>query len=70
MYKFALKVNTLWFLDQYKTIRAFFESKNISWESVDPKEILSSKYSSASGFQDVLSQVQPQEQTRGGSCGA
>ena len=70
MYKFALKVNTLWFLDQYKTIMAFFESKNISWESVDPKEILSSKYSSASGFQDVLSQVQPQEQTRGGSCGA
>ncbi len=69
MYKTALQVNTLWFPDQYRAIARLFKSKNIDLNTVDPKEILSANYSSASGYQKVLSQIQPQEQTGGVGCG-
>jgi hypothetical protein len=70
MYKTALQVNTLWFPNQYEAIKTFFASKNINWETVNPKEILGADYSSASGYQKVLFQIQPQKQQGGGSCGA
>ena len=69
MYKFALKVNALWFPGQYESIKTFFASKNMDWNTADPKKILSSEYSSASGYQKVLSQVQPQQPKGGSSCG-
>jgi hypothetical protein len=70
MYKFALQVNALWFPDQYQAIKTFFISQNIDWNIIDPKKILGSEYSSASGYQKVLSQIKPQEQKGGTSCGA
>ena len=70
MYKVALQVNTLWFPGQYKAVAVFFKSKNMDWNTADPKKILSAEFSSASGYQGVLSQIQPQEQKGGGSCGA
>jgi len=70
MYKFALQVNTLWFPDQYNTIKVFFASKNVDWGTADPKKILGADYSSASGYQKVLSQLKTQEQKGGASCGA
>ena len=70
MYKFALLVNTLWFPDTYEAIKTFFVSQNIDWNTVDPKEILGAEYSSASGYQKVLSKVQPQQQKGGPGCGA
>ena len=70
MYKVALQVNTLWFPDTYKAIKTFFVSKNMDWNTADPKKILRAEYSSASGYQKVLSQIKPQEQKDGGSCGA
>ena len=69
MYKVALQVNTLWFPDTYQAIKTFFVSQNMDWDTVDPKKILSAEFSSASGYQKVLSQIQPQEQKRGTSCG-
>ena len=69
MYKVALQVNTLWFPSQYEAIKTFFVSQNLDWNTADPKKILSAEFSSASGYQKVLSQIQPQEQKRGTSCG-
>ena len=40
MYKFTLEVNTLWFPSQYAAIKTLFVSKNIDWNTVDPKKIL------------------------------
>ncbi|MFA7192300.1 MAG: hypothetical protein WC089_03325 [Candidatus Paceibacterota bacterium] len=68
MYKKALEVNTLWFPEQYKTIKTFLASQNIDWNTTDPKEILSMNYSSSTGFQKVLSQMKPQEQKSGTNC--
>ena len=70
MYKVALQVNTLWFPDTYEAIKAFYISKNIDWNTADPKIILGAEYSSASGYQKVMSQIKPQEQKGGTGCGA
>src|SRR3989344_471787 len=70
MYKVALQVNTLWFPDTYETIKTFFVSKNVDWDNVNTKEILGAQYSSASGYQKMLSQMAPQQQKGGASCGA
>ena len=70
MYKVALQVNILWFPGQYEAIKAFFISKNLDWNTADPKKILSAEFSSASGYQKVLSQIQPQQQKGGTGCGA
>src|SRR3989338_2629073 len=69
MYKFALQVNTLWFPDQYNTIKVFFASKNVDWGTAVPKEILGASYSSASGYQKILSQVTTPTRGGGNRCG-
>ncbi len=69
MYKTALEVNTLWFPDTYTAIQTLFESRGADWNTVDPKEILSVEYSSATGFSNVLSQIGPQKSRGGASCG-
>lgn len=70
MYKFALKVNALWFPNQYEAIKIFVTSQGVDWNTVDPKKILGFEYSSSSGYQNILSKIQPQEQKGGTSCGA
>lgn len=69
MYKFALKVNELWFPDTYSAIRTYLASKNTDMDTVPPKEILGVEYSSATGYKKILSQIKPQQQ-KGSSCGA
>lgn len=70
MYKIALKVNAYWFPDTYLTIAKYMEMKGVSWDKVDPKEMLSAAYSSASGFARVASQITiPSSHGGGGSCG-
>lgn len=69
MYKIALRVNSYWFPDTYLTLAKYFNSKGIEWKNVDPKEVLDFNFSSASGFQKVLTQIQPVERQSGGSCG-
>ncbi|MFZ2150181.1 MAG: hypothetical protein WAV15_03405 [Minisyncoccia bacterium] len=70
IYKKALEVNSLWFPEQYQNMEAYFASKNMAWGSVDPKVALGAEYSSSSGYQKMMLQMQPQEQKGGGSCGA
>lgn len=70
MYQAALEANTLWFPDTYAAIKTLFGNRGIDWNTVDPKEIVGVEYSSASGFQKVLLQIEPQQLKGGGSCGA
>ncbi|MBI2446451.1 MAG: hypothetical protein HYV51_01365 [Parcubacteria group bacterium] len=70
IYKAALAVNSYWFPDTYLTIAKYLkEKKNINWIDADSKEILGRNYSSASGYQNILSQVAPPSNNRGQGCG-
>lgn len=70
MWKTALVVNSYWFPEQYATIARYFGQKGISWDKVNAKEALGINFSSGSGYQQVLSQVeQPIKRNGGGSCG-
>ena len=69
MYRTALEVNAFWFPQEYLTIAGFFQKRGVEWESVNPKEVLGSNYSSASGYRRILSQVQPPEKKSSGGCG-
>lgn len=69
MYKTVLIVNSYWFSDTYLTIAKYLkEKKNVSWEYADAKEILGYNYSSASGYQNILSQITPPATQSGASC--
>ena len=57
MWKAALAVNSYWFPDTYVTLATYMKSKGITWENVDPQEILGATFSSASGFSKIASQV-------------
>ena len=70
MYKAALAVNSYWFPDTYLTIAQYLKTKGMAWKDVSPKAILAAEYSSASGYQQILKQVQPVQRNSGGSCGA
>ena len=59
MYKVALQVNILWFPDTYQTIAAYFGKRGVPWSEVDPKTVLGSAYSSSTGYQQILSEVNP-----------
>ncbi len=69
MYKTALLVNSYWFPDTYLTIAKYLETKGISWDRADPKEILGVNFSSASGYKQILTQVSPPQRKSGGGCG-
>ncbi|MBI2628051.1 MAG: hypothetical protein HYW71_01280 [Candidatus Niyogibacteria bacterium] len=69
MYKAALRVNSYWFPDTYLTIAKYFEKRGVSWDEIDPKEILGSAYSSAQGFRRILEQTEPLQFRGGGGCG-
>jgi len=45
-------------------------AQGVDWNTVDPKKILGAEYSSASGYQKVLSRIKPPEQKGGAGCGA
>lgn len=71
MYATALKANSYWFPSTYVTIAKYFAKRGVAWNDVDPKEALGSLYSSASGYKQVLSEVEPvKSQGGGGGCGA
>lgn len=70
MYKAALSVNSYWFPDTYLTIATYMQQKDVEWKDVSPKEMLGAQYSSASGFQNISSQVNvPSGHGGGGGCG-
>ena len=68
MYKAALAVNSYWFPEEYQTIAKYLETGGTAWAEADPKEILGAKYSSASGYQRILSQLPPAPEGKGAGC--
>jgi hypothetical protein len=71
MYKAALTVNSYWFPDTYMTLAEYFAGRGIVWSAVDPKTVLGAAYSSAQGYQQILSEeTQPPsgQPSGGGSC--
>lgn len=60
MYRYALRVQALWFPQEYATIERYLETRGSSLAAADPKEILGKQYSSASGYAQIQAQVQPQ----------
>lgn len=70
MWKTALEVNSFWFPDNYLTIAQYEKNKGISWEQVNPQEVLGAQYSSSQGFARIAAQVAPRQQSSGGGgCG-
>lgn len=69
MYRTALQVNAYWFPDVYLSIAQYFADKGIEWSDVNPKEVLGFEYSSASGYNKILSQIKPLPSRGGGGCG-
>ena len=53
----------------WKVLKKYLASKGIVWEQADAKGVLSSEFSSAGGYRQVLSQVEPVQQQGGGCCG-
>lgn len=70
MYSAALALNSYWFPDTYLTIAKYLSTKGTSWKDADPKGILAADFSSASGYQKILTEVTPPERRGGGrGCG-
>ena len=67
MYKTALAINSFWFPDTYLTIAQYFKSKGVEWDEVGAKEVLGADFSSAAGYRQILEQVQPSTEKKGGS---
>ncbi|PIP86260.1 hypothetical protein COV42_01380 [Candidatus Campbellbacteria bacterium CG11_big_fil_rev_8_21_14_0_20_44_21] len=68
MWKTALQVNSYWFPETYTTLATYFEQKRTAWDKVDPRLALGREYSSASGYQRVLQEVEPVDLPGGGGC--
>lgn len=72
IYKTLLAANSYWFPQTYIETAAYFELQNRSWENIDPKEILSANYSSATGYYNTKQKLKdfPEIKIPAGSCGA
>src|SRR3990167_6252083 len=69
MYDAALAVNSYWFPSTYVTIAKYFAERGVEWDEINPKDILGSAYSSATGFGQILAEVEPVKGGSGNSCG-
>ncbi|MCR4323214.1 MAG: hypothetical protein NUV61_03970 [Candidatus Azambacteria bacterium] len=69
MYKTALAVNAYWFPDTYTAIAKYFAKRGVAWANIDPKEALGAAYSSAQGYRQILTEVEPSTPKGGGGCG-
>jgi len=69
MYRAALAVNSYWFPETYSAIAKFLQTKNFDWRKAEPKDLLGYNFSSASGYQQILSELKPTDRGGGGSCG-
>lgn len=69
MYQIALRINTFWFPDNYLTIAQYLKSKEIDWETADPKMLLGANFSSVSGYKQILQSVNSAPSRSSGGCG-
>lgn len=73
IYEAALAFNSYWFEQTYVDLAYHFQTKEDKlWADVDAAEVLSAKYSSAPGYQQIKQEMGniPGSKSSGGSCGA
>jgi len=73
IYKTVLAFNSYWFPQTYLDLAYYFEKDGKDWEKVSPQEILAKNYSSAAGYKDIKSKIDPVSWpalNSGGGCGA
>jgi len=72
IYQDILALNSFWFPQNYIELAAYFSNQDKEWKNLDPKQVLSSEYSSAEGTQRVKKSVQniPGIQPQQGGCSA
>lgn len=71
IYKNVLKLNTMWFPQNYLTAAMFFAKEGTEWDKVDAKRVLGAEFSSSQGAAEIAKKVGPLPgQQVGGSCGA
>jgi hypothetical protein len=68
MFDVALRVNSYWFPETYMTLASYFEQKGTSWNEIDPRRALGTDYSSGSGYQRILQEMEPVKLEGAGSC--
>ena len=70
MFAVALRMNMLWFPDQYRVIARYFETQGQDFSRVSPQVVLGKEYSSGSGYRRTASLIPPDAERRSGaSCG-
>lgn len=74
IYKKALVLNAYWFPQTYAEAAVYFQAKKgLTWDKVDPKEVLGANYSSGQGARAVNKELQAAglipEVKGGGGCG-
>ena len=68
IYNLALAVNAYWFEGSYRMIAEYLDKQNLIGNQT-AEEILSQKYSSASGYKKILQSLKPRNQKTNPSCG-
>ncbi len=68
MYQNALAVNAYWFPDTYINIAQYLDKQGQDWSQADAAQLLGRKYSSGSGYHQILSQVTPIKSDKGSGC--
>lgn len=57
LFREALAFNSFWFPHQYAHIALYFQvAKGVAWRDIDPRMVMDTKYSSASGWQKNVGQ--------------
>jgi len=68
LYRAALAANALWFPDTYRTIDEYLKRRGASLVAASPQEILGANYSSAAGYRQILTEIEPPTPSGGGGC--
>ncbi len=69
MYRVALQVNSYWFPDAYLTVAKYLRERGEDWNDMNPRTVLGSAYSSASGYKQVLTEVEQTQSRDAVGCG-
>lgn len=71
IYNKILGFNSFWFPDSYLSMATYFARQGKTWKSLNAKEILGSRYSTATGASKISNMVGPLPYANpvGGSCG-
>lgn len=65
----ALAANSYWFPETYLTLAAYMKNRGVDWENANPQEILGINFSSASGYQKILSESKSFQLKNSSGCG-